>query len=104
MGKPAAEARLDANHEYQALDTLGDVLRACGEHAFDTHRHTAENMRTLADKWVRHLLLGTAHPHDQKTAGRDFLGARHFVRELRQREAEFVRSALRDFRSMLSAV
>ena len=104
MGKPAAEARLDANHEYQALDAMADILRACGEHAFDTHRHTGQNMRELAEKWVRHLLLGTGHPHDQKVSGRDFLGARHFVRELRLREAEFVSSALRDFRSMLSAV
>jgi len=105
MGKTTgAEARLDANHEYLALDTLADILRACGEHAFDTHRHKGDAIRELAEKWVRHLVLGTPHPLDQRHAGRDFLGVRHFVRELRLQEADFVRSALRDFRSMLSTV
>jgi diguanylate cyclase len=105
MGKPgAADSRLDADHAYQALDALGDVMRAYGEHAFDTHRHTGDAVRAQAEQWVRHLLLGSPHPQNDRQSGRDFVGARRFLREMRAAEAEFVRSALRDFRSMISAV
>ena len=92
------------DHSGRALDTLGDVLRAVGEHAFDTHRQQGRAVRERAEQWVRHLLLGAAHPLGQRHGARDFSGARQFVRELRMQEAEFVRTALRDFRSMLTAV
>ena len=105
MGKPgAAESKLNADHAYQALDALGDVLRAYGEHAFDTHRHTGDAVRAQAEQWVRHLLLGSPHPQNDRSGARDFVGARRFLREMRASEADFVRSALRDFRSMISAV
>lgn len=105
MGKPAAtDNRLEPDHEYAALDTLGDVLRACGEYAFDTHRNTGEAIRNQAEQWVRHLLLGSPHPQNDRLKGRDFVGARRFVRELRIDEADFVRTALRDFRSMIGSV
>jgi diguanylate cyclase len=105
MGKPAtADNRLDADHADHALDALGDVLRACGEHAFDTHKHTGDAIRGLAEQWVRHILLGATHPQNARAAGRDFVGARRFVRDLRTAEAEFVRSALREFRSMIGSV
>jgi diguanylate cyclase len=61
-------------------------------------------MRAQAEQWVRHLLLGSPHPQNNQLKGRDFVGARRFVRELRGNEADFVRSALRDFRSMISSV
>jgi diguanylate cyclase len=105
MGSTESRA-LDPQLEHQALalDTLGDVLRACGETAFDTHRSESRNVRERAEQWARHLLLGAPHPLGQRHNSRDFLGARQFVRELRAHESEFVRTALSDFRSMLSAV
>lgn len=104
MGRRESRALESPDHQALALDTLGDVLRACGESAFDTHQHEAQAVRERAEQWVRHLLLGAAHPLGQQHQARDFLGVRQFVRELRAHEAEFVRTALRDFRSMLSAV
>jgi diguanylate cyclase (GGDEF)-like protein len=100
----ATDQRLDADFAQKGLDALGDVVRACGEHAFDTARHTGETMRAQAEQWVRHLLLGAAHPQNHSVKGRDFVGVRRFVRELRAAEAEYVRSALGEFRSIISAV
>jgi diguanylate cyclase len=80
------------------------MLRACGEHAFDTHKHKGDAIRKQAELWARHLLIGAAHPEHERSTGRDFVGARQFIRSLRSNEGEFVRSALRDFRSMISSV
>ena len=104
MSKAAPQSRLAPDHQTLALDTVADMLRACGEHAFDTHKHTAEAVRKQAEQWARHLLIGAPHPEQQRNEGRDFIGVRRFVRELRGRESEFVRSALRDFRSMIASV
>jgi diguanylate cyclase len=103
MGSTESRAVQADDHQARALDTLADVLRAVGEHAFDTHRHEGRAVRERAEQWVRHLLLGAAHPLGHRGT-RDFSGARQFVRELRVHEADFVRTALRDFRSMLSTV
>ena len=103
MGSTESRAVQPDDHQGRALDTLGDVIRAVGEHAFDTHRHESRVVRERAEQWVRHLLLGAAHPLGHR-GGRDFSGARQFVRELRMHEADFVRAALRDFRSMLTTV
>jgi diguanylate cyclase (GGDEF)-like protein len=100
----AVQSRLDSDHEYLALDTIADMLRACGDHAFDTHTHKAEEVRKRAEAWLKHLLLGGPHPSSGKTTDRDFVGVRQFVRELRTNELTFVRSALTDFRSMISTV
>lgn len=104
MAKAAPESRLDSDHQYLALDTLADMLRACGDHAFDTPAHKAEDVRKKAESWMRHLLMGGPHPDTGKTTERDFVGVRRFVRELRQNELAFVRTALTDFRTMISTV
>ena len=104
MRKDASQSRLDSDHQYLALDTLADILRACGDHAFDTHAHTAEQIRKRAELWLRHLLLGAPHPDTNQTTARDFVGVRRFVRELRTNELAFVRSALTDLRGMISTV
>jgi len=104
MGSTESRAVQADDHQGRALDTLGDVIRSFGEHAFDTHRHEGRAVRERAEQWVRHLLLGAAHPLGHRHNNRDFSGARQFIRELRMHEAEFVRTALRDFRSMLTTV
>jgi diguanylate cyclase (GGDEF)-like protein len=104
MAKAALESRLDSDHQYIALDTLADMLRACGDNAFDTPGHKAEDIKKRADAWLKHLLLGGPHPESGKTTQRDFVGVRRFVRELRANELAFVRSALSDFRTMISTV
>jgi diguanylate cyclase len=104
MGKSAPQSGLEPHHLVTALDTLGDMLRACGENAFDTHKHSGEVIRKQAEQWARHLLIGAAHPEQERIVARDFNGARAFVRLLRRNESEFVRSALRDFRTLIASV
>ncbi|HET6335597.1 MAG TPA: GGDEF domain-containing protein [Polyangiales bacterium] len=104
MANVAPQSRLDSDHQYLALDTLADMLRACGDHAFDTPAHKAEEIKKRADAWMRHLLMGGPHPDTGKTSDRDFIGVRRFVRDLRTSELAYVRSALTDFRTMISAV
>lgn len=104
MGKPTPQSRLETDHQYLALDTLADMLRACGDNAFDTPSHKAEDIKKRADAWLRHLLMGAPHPDSGTTTERDFVGVRRFVRELRTTELAFVRSALTDFRTMISTV
>jgi diguanylate cyclase (GGDEF)-like protein len=104
MAKVAPQSRLESDHQYLALDTVADMLRACGDHAFDTPAHKADDIKKRADAWMRHLLMGGPHPDTGKTSDRDFVGVRRFVRELRTNELAFVRTALTDFRSLISAV
>jgi diguanylate cyclase len=104
MPQGSAQGRNDVPPNDVALDALGDVLRACGDHAFDTHAYKAESLRQRAEQWARHLLIGAPHPEHANIQQRDFGGARRFVRELRAVEQQFVRSALTDFRSMISSV
>jgi diguanylate cyclase len=104
VSKSGAQSRLEADHQYLALDTVADMLRACAEHAFDTHQHTAEAVRAQAEQWARHLLLGAPHPSVPGKDGRDFVGVRRFVRDMRAAEGDFVRRAQRDFRSLISSV
>ena len=104
MAKAAPQSRLDTDHQYVALDTVADMLRACADHAFDTHAHKADDVRKRAEGWLRHLVMGAPHPDNGKVSERDFVGVRRFVRELRANELAFVRSALSDFRNLISSV
>ena len=104
MRNDASPSGLDSDPHYLALETLADILRACGDHAFDTHAHTAEQVRKRAELWLRHLLVGAPHPDTSLSTARDFVGVRRFVRELRATELAFVRSALTDLRGMISTV
>ncbi|HKU37302.1 MAG TPA: diguanylate cyclase, partial [Polyangiales bacterium] len=104
MAKAAPQSRLDSDHQYVALDTVADMLRACADHAFDTHAHKAEEIRKRAEGWLRHLVMGAPHPEAGKVTERDFVGVRRFVRELRANELNFVRSSLSDLRTLISTV
>jgi diguanylate cyclase (GGDEF)-like protein len=100
----AAQSKLDSDHQYLALDTVADMLRACGDNAFDTHVHKAVDVRARAEAWLRHLLTGGPHPESGRTTDRDFVGVRRFVRELRTNELAYVRTALTDMRALISTV
>jgi diguanylate cyclase (GGDEF)-like protein len=104
MAKAAQQSKLESDHQYLALDTVADMLRACGDHAFDTHAHKAADVRARAELWLRHLLTGGPHPDSGRTTDRDFVGVRRFVREVRTNELAYVRSALSDFRALISTV
>lgn len=104
MGRFEPRAVSPKEHASGALETLADVIRSVGEHAFDTHREPGQLVRERAEQWAKHLLLGAAHPLGQVAAGRDFSGALQFIRELRMREAEFVHTTLGDLRALVRVV
>jgi diguanylate cyclase len=91
----------------RSLDTVAALLRLLGDHAFDTEEHSAEQTRTSAEAWARHILLRTDHPEHptgRPSEVRDFVGARRFVENLRRSEQRFVGKALSDFRQMVWSV
>ena len=59
-------AESDANTERleRALDTLGQVLTAFGEYAFDTDKSPADETRTAFTELARTLLLGVRREGD----------------------------------------
>jgi diguanylate cyclase len=87
------------------LDTAAGLLRALGEHAFDTDECKAHESKAKADAWARHLLLGTAHPErgvePASERERDFAGARRWAEGLRRSELNYVRKALTEFRQVV---
>lgn len=90
------------------LDTAASLLRALGEHAFDTEELKAQETRSRADAWARHLLLGTAHPErgtDPKSdRERDHAGARRWAESVRRSELNYVKKALTEFRQVIWSV
>lgn len=92
----------------RALDTAAALLRILGDNAFDTEEMKAQQVRTSAEAWARHLLLASPHPDrpDSREGmeSRDFVGARRFVETLRRSELRFVQRALSDFRQVVWSV
>jgi diguanylate cyclase (GGDEF)-like protein len=92
----------------RALDTAAALLRILGDNAFDTEEMKAQQVRTAAEAWARHLLLASPHPDRPESregmGARDFVGARRFVETLRRSELRFVQRALADFRQVVWSV
>lgn len=98
-----------AVEQERALDTAAALLRILGDNAFDTDEMKAQQVRSSADAWARHLLLASPHPERPESGGqamdsRDFMGARRFVETLRRAELRFVQRALSDFRQVVWSV
>jgi len=97
-----------ASDQEHALDTAAALLRILGDHAFDTEDMKANQVRSSAEAWARHLLLAAAHPErpeDKKSMERrDFTGARRFAEALRRSELKFVTRAMADFRQVVWSV
>jgi diguanylate cyclase len=90
------------------LDTVAALLRALGEHAFDTEDSKANDTRLRTEAWARHLLLGTAHPERGGEAvaerDRDHIGVRRWVESLRRSELNYVKKSLAEFRQVIWSV
>lgn len=86
-----------------AVDTLAQVLRTYGEHAFDTAQTDRADAAESFDTWARHLLLGVPPPGDAAVVEgvRDFPGVLRFTTEHRRQESEYVVRSLADLRSAL---
>jgi diguanylate cyclase len=90
------------------LDTVAALLRAIGEHAFDTDEAKASETKMRSEAWVRHLLLGTPHPERGSEVltdrDRDHIGVRRWVESVRRSELNYVRKALTEFRQVILSV
>jgi len=112
----SAPVLVDANFD-RALDTIGALLRAFGDYAFDTDKATAGEVKELSAQMIRRVVLGDDR-EPGKAGGasvkpgpprRDWGGAHRFVSEQRKYERDYVvsslgnlREALREFAQCLS--
>ncbi|MFO0670618.1 MAG: diguanylate cyclase [Polyangiaceae bacterium] len=90
---PVAEPSAD-----EAIDALGDVLRAYGEACPEIDEETRSRTESEFSRWARHVLVGAplvADPaSDERAASRDFRGAVRFFRRHRKDESERVTRSL----------
>jgi diguanylate cyclase len=97
-GRPATEKDLDA-----AIDTVVALLRAFGEHAFDTDNVHAEETRTECDGWARKISMGERLGVEGGPVKRDFGGARRYFAAHRAHEREYVSSSVMNLRGAVHA-
>ena len=97
-GRGGSESReLDAS-----IDAVVGLLKAFGEHAFDTDNVSAEDTRAECDGWARKISMG-----EQVATGgplkRDFGGARRYFNAHRAHEREYVSSSVTNLREAVHA-
>ena len=87
----------------EALDTLGALLRTMGEHALDQQNADAASFRTVAERWVQHVLLAAPAPGASQPAGgrRDWTGVRNFVSSYCRGASEHTRTVMSDLRQVV---
>jgi len=85
-----------------AIDTVGNLLRAFGEHAFDTDNVAANDLRIECEGWAQRITVGSGKSEGQngeaKPFKRDFGGARRFFSAQRAHEREYVGRSLGNLR------
>ena len=101
MGRaPQSESSSHNTHRDGTLDTVADMLRACGENAFDTReaqrRNHSQASRALGPAFADRRRASRARAHHRSRFHR---GASLCATAAIQRRTSPVRSALRDFRS-----
>jgi len=72
-----------------ALDTVASLLKAFGEHAFDTDNVTALETRAECDGWAKRITVGegkTGEDGERKAFRRDYAGVRRFFTAQRTHE------------------
>jgi diguanylate cyclase (GGDEF)-like protein len=86
-----------------AIDTVVALLRAFGEHAFDTDNVPAEETRAESDGWARRIALGEKLGVEPGPLKRDFGGARRYFSAHRAHEREYVASSVTNLREAVHA-
>jgi len=89
-----------------ALDTVASLLKAFGEHAFDTDNVTALETRAECDGWAKRITVGegkTGEDGERKAFRRDYAGVRRFFTAQRTHEREFVGRSLGNLREAVHA-
>src|SRR6478752_9286845 len=76
----------DAKDLDTAIDSVVALLRAFGEHAFDTDNVTAEDTRSECDGWARKISMGERLGVEGGPLKRDFGGARRYFAAHRAHE------------------
>lgn len=98
-GKAGHESRdLDA-----AIDTVVAMLRAFGEHSFDTDNVPGEDTRSECDGWARKISMGERLGVEGGPPKRDFGGARRYFAAHRAHEREYVTSSVTNLREAVHA-
>jgi diguanylate cyclase (GGDEF)-like protein len=98
-GSVGSESRdLDAS-----IDAVVALLRAFGEHAFDTDNVSADDTRGECDGWARRIALGEKLGVEGGPPKRDFGGARRYFAAHRAHEREYVSSSVTNLREAVHA-
>jgi diguanylate cyclase len=90
-----------------ALDALAQLLRVFGRDSFKLDDEASEPLVDCCERWARHVLTGAAVAacgDDQPPSGgdRDWLALRHFFKDRRTKEADFVERWLSESKDMVS--
>lgn len=101
-----------AQYADAALDTVVGILRALGRYAFDITGVDAQAFRRQCEAWAEHLAISGPHPSTlpgggptsdtPRPAGRDWVGARHFVLKRRQDESDYIARSVGDLREVIA--
>jgi diguanylate cyclase len=92
-----------------ALDTVANLLRSFGEHAFDTDNVSAAETRSECEGWAQRITVGDGKSEieiegaEKKPFKRDFGGVRRFFSAQRSHEREFVGKSLGNLREAVHA-
>ena len=86
-----------------AIDAVVALLRAFGEHAFDTDNVPAEETRAESDGWARRIAMGENLGVEGAPPKRDFGGARRYFAAHRAHEREYVASSVAKLREAVHA-
>ena len=91
MAKPADVAK-PARKVDNATKTVAAILQEFGRQAFNIVDRSESALQEMCDRWVAHLLLGTASPsrEDLRENWFDWPGVRDFVANERGREKSYV--------------
>jgi diguanylate cyclase len=104
---PSSDGELD-----RALDTIGAIMRSFGQHAFDTDRMSAEDVRKECETLTRSLLLGPTKPESRFEEGasnpaparrRDWGSVHRYVDSQRRNENTYVRASLSSLREAVQS-
>ncbi len=105
--KEAAPASIRESDD-PALDTVASLLKAFGEHAFDTDNVTAAETKSECEGWAQRITVGggKGEPNadgEAKPFRRDFGGVRRYFSAQRSHEREFVGRSLGNLREAVHA-
>ncbi len=93
------------HHEDEALDTLINIIRTFGAHAFDVDTKGIRHFQESNELWARHLATGSPPPEGasrgHRRSERDWRGVRHFVRQRREREHKYVTDQVGNVRELV---